>query len=162
MVRKHMLLLCLLPFMVLFCASGKATTAPPLGSLFPTGIYMVQTIFCPEADMCLVNLVGESSILGDRVVLRVGDYQVPSVSGGKCRLENLKGFRAAAFLEELLKSAEVVLLMNAHKNGIDPTLRGDLLIDGKDVTVLMFEMHIAVPKGIKVDWCESIGRRIKV
>ena len=52
--------------------------------------------------------------------------------------------------------------MNARKEGIDPALKGDMLVDGKDITVLMFEMHIAVPKGIKVDWCESIGRRIEV
>jgi len=148
--------------MLLFCASSAALPAAPLDSLFPNNVYMVKTLYCPEADMCLVSLVGEPSILGSRVVLHIGDYQVPSVSGGRCSLENLKGFRAATFLQELLRSAEVVLLLNAHKDGIDPTLRGDVLVDGRDVTAIMFEMQIAVPKEAKVDWCETIGRRIEV
>jgi len=153
--------------MLLFCVSGTALHSPgkestPLSILFPANSYMIEMIYCPEADTCLVNLVGEDNILGKRVVLGIGDYQVPSASGGRCWLEKLKAYRASTFLEELFNSSKVAILINAHKEGFDPTLRGDILIDGRDVTVMMFEMNIAVPKGIKVDWCETIGRRLEV
>jgi len=152
---------------MLFCASGTALRSPekestPLSSLFPANSYTIKMLYCPEADTCLVNLVGENSLLGNRVILRIGDYQVPSVSNGMCPLEGIKGHRASTFLEELFNSSKVAILINAHKQGLDPSLRGDILIDGRDVTVMMFEMNIAVPKGIKVDWCETIGRRIEV
>lgn len=161
---KRLLPVLLASNMMLFCANSTATplSSDSFDSLFPTDVYAVKVLYCPEADMCLMDLIGEPSILGKRVVLRVGDYQVPSIYRGRCSLESLKGYRATTFLEEMLRTAEVVLLINAHKAGLDPTLRGDLLVDGRDVTVLMFEMHIAVPKEAKVDWCEDIGRRIEI
>ena len=168
-IRKMSKMLRLLPLLfvssMLLFASCTALNSPEestLLSLLPDNSYRIKMLYCPEADACLVSLVGENSILGNRVILRIGDYQVPSIHNGMCALERLKGYKASTFLQELFNSSKVAILINAHKQGLDPSLRGDILIDGRDVTVMMFEMNIAVPKGIKVDWCETIGRRLEI
>lgn len=163
-IRKMIKLLPLffISSLLLFCAGDIIQPLSPRGISFPDNAYMVKVIYCPEADLCLVDIVGGKSILDERVVLGVGDYQVPSISGGMCDLEKLKGYRAASFLEELFESSKIALVLNPHKLGVDPILRGDVLIDGRNVTGLMLEMHVAVPNEAEVDWCETIGRRIEI
>ena len=109
-----------------------------------------------------MDVVGETGLLGKQVPVWIGSYQAPSAHYYGCRLEQWKGKRAASFLEETLKSADYVFLMNAHKKMDSPYLTGTLIVDGEDITVVMFRMQLAVPKGIKVNWCEKLSRRLEV
>jgi hypothetical protein len=123
---------------------------------------MLKVVKCPEATACVMNVVGEEGLLGRQIAVQIGSYQAPSAHYYSCRIEKYRGQRAAVFLEETLKSAEYVFLVNAHKRKNSPYLTGTLLVDGRDITVLMFEMQLAVPRGIKVDWCEKVSRGFEV
>jgi hypothetical protein len=147
------------------------TPAPkaPVTPIAPTAtlaadrkVFMLEVVKCPEATACVMNVVGEKGLLGNQVAVWVGSYQAPSAHYYGCRLEKWKGKRAASFLEETLKNAEFVLLVKAHKKRNSPYLAGTLIVDGEDITVMMFEMQLAVPRGIKVDWCEKLDRGIEV
>jgi hypothetical protein len=147
------------------------TPAPkaPVTPIAPTAtlaadrkVFMLEVVKCPEATACVMNVVGEKGLLGRQVAVAIGSYQAPSAHYYSCRLEKYRGQRAAVFLEETLRSADFVFLMNAHKKKGSPYLTGNLIVDGRDITVLMFEMQIAVPRGIKVDWCEKVSRGFEV
>lgn len=162
-MRKRLLLIALFLSLVLF-AHVPATTAPsaPVAPKPERKVFMLKVVDCPEATACVMNVVGEKGLLGRQIAVHIGSYQAPSAHYYGCRLEKYRGQRAAVFLEETLKSAEYVVLVNAHKRKDSPYLTGTLLVDGKDITVLMFEMQLAVPRGIKVDWCEKVSRGIEV
>lgn len=125
-------------------------------------IFSLRVVSCPEATACLMNIVGETGVLGRQVAVWVGNYQAPSANYSSCRLEKFKGERAASFLEETLRSAEYIHLVKAHKKSGSAYLTGILMVDGKDITVRMFEMQLAVPRGIKVNWCEKLSRKLEV
>ena len=144
-------------------SQAQSSTALPTAMPMPVqNSYLLEVDNCPEANACVMNIVGEDSVLGKQVAVMVGSYQVPSAHYYGCRLERWKGARAAKFLEETLRSAEFVVLTNAHKKTGNAYLSGTLLVDGKDITILMFKMLIAVPNGIKVDWCKNVGRKLEV
>jgi hypothetical protein len=143
-------------------APQETITLPETSALPKTSLYILKVDNCPEADTCIMNIVGATSVLEKQVVVEIGSYQVPSAHYFVCRLERWKGIRAAKFLEETLKSAEFIFLLNAHKKRRSPVLSGTLLVDGQDITVLMFDMQIAVPKGIEVDWCEEAGEIFEI
>ena len=124
--------------------------------------FVLEVIACPEATACVMNVIGETGLLGKQVAIWLGSYQAPSAHHYSCRLEMRKGERAAVFLEETLRNAEYVLLLNAYKKEGSPYLSGTLVVDGEDITVKMFEMLLAVPRGIKVDWCEKVSRGLDV
>lgn len=158
-MRRLFLAVCLVA-MVLFPMTPVAQQQPAQKP--DKKIFKLAVVDCPEATACVMNVVGEDGLLGKQVAVWVGSYQAPSAHYYGCRLERAKGVRAATYLEETLKSAEYVFLVNAHKKRNSPYLTGTLLVDGHDITVLMFKMKLAVPRGIKVDWCKNVGRRLEV
>lgn len=163
-MRRRLLVIALLLSLVLF-SHTQAPPAPAIPMVPPPTdkhTFMLKVVTCPEATSCLFNVVGETGLLARQVAVWVGSYQAPSAHYYGCRLEQFKGKRAATFLEETLKSAEYVILVNAHKKKGSPYLSGTLVVDGQDITVKMFEMFLAVPRGIKVDWCEELSRGLEV
>ena len=164
MFRKRLFLVALFLALVLFSISHKPkeekfSTAPPV--LAPLA-YVVKLGYCPEATMCVLNILGEPSLLGKQVAVLVGSYQAPSAHHYGCSLEQFRGEKAAKYLEETIRNANLAVLTNPHKTKGSPYLRGTLMLDGQDVTVLMFELNLAVPKGIKVDWCAKVSRGLEV
>ena len=157
-MRKKLLMIVLLVFL--------HTPEAPAASIAPTlsdrNIFMLNVVKCHEATSCVMNMVGDKGLLGKQIAVWVGNYQAPSAHHYRCKLEQRRGQIAATFLQETLRNADYVFLVNAHKKGESPYLTGTLMVDGRDVTVLMFEMQLAVPRGIKVDWCEKNSRRIEV
>ena len=163
-MRKRMRLIALFLALGLF-AFTPAPKAPatPLTTTNPDRtVLILKVVDCPEATVCVMDVVGETGILGNQVAVWIGNYQAPSATRYACPTERWKGKRAAAFLEETLRIAEFVFLINAHKKKGSPYLTGTLIVDGVDITVAMFKMQLAVPKGIKVDWCEKLSRRIEI
>ena len=163
-MRKRLMLIALFLSLVLFAhtpaVDAPATAVAP--NQTERKILKLEVVYCPEATLCVMNVVGETGLLGRQVAVWVGSYQAPSAYHYGCRLERIKGKIAATFLQETLRNAEYVFLVNAHKKKKSPYLAGTLLVDGRDVTTMMFELKLAVPRGIKVDWCEKISRRLEV
>ncbi len=161
-----MLLIALVLSLVMFSHAHTVNepakpVVPPTANPYQT-VFMLEVVSCPEATACIMNVVGETGLLGKQIAVWIGSYQAPSAHWFNCRLEKWKGQRAATYLEETLKTAEYVFLLNAHKAKGSPYLTGTLVVDGEDITVAMFRMQLAVPKGIKVNWCEKLSRRLEV
>jgi hypothetical protein len=168
-VSKRLLLIALFLSLVLFTHTNavEEPVTPPTTQVTPTPnpfrkVFVLKVVSCPEATVCIMNVVGETGLLGKQVSVLIGSYQAPSAHYYGCRLERWKGKKAAKYLEETLKTAEYVFLVNAHKNRGSSYLSGTLIVDGEDITVAMFRMQLAVPRGIKVDWCEKLSRRLEV
>lgn len=159
-----MMLIALLLSLVMFAhAHGTSPPAAPIPlPELDQRVFLLEVVSCPEANACIMNVVGEPGLLGRQVAIGIGSYQVPSALYSRCGLEKIKGKIAAAYLQETLRSAGLVILTEAHKKKGSAYLTGTLMVDGRDVTVMMFEMQLAVPRGIKVDWCEKVDRGIEV
>jgi hypothetical protein len=155
-----LLILVLAP--LLCCGAVEQARVQTL-SYEPGSTLLLEMVACPEAYVCLMNVIGESGLLGENVAVYVGrHYQVPSANYPGCRIEEFKGIVAATFLEETLRNADLIVLVNSRKPQNSSWLVGDLYVDDEEVTVLMFRMQLAVPRGIKVDWCEKRSRRLEV
>lgn len=160
MRRRILLAISLVLALMMFSHSSPPPVKPTTPKL--QNVFVLEVVACPEATSCVMNIVGKDGLLGQQVAVWVGSYQAPSANYYGCRLEQIKGKIAATFLQETLRSAGLVILMNAHKKRGSPYLTGNLMVDGQDVTVLMFGMKLAVPRGIKVDWCEKVGKGFEV
>lgn len=161
MSKRLLLLIALVLSLVLF-AHTQAVNAPATPPDPDRKVFMLEVVSCPEVTACVMNVIGEPGLLSKQIAVGIGSYQGPSIYHARCNLEKIKGKVAAAFLQETLRNADLVLLVDAYKNKESAYLTGTLLVDGRDITVMMFERALTVPRGIKVDWCEKISRGLEI
>ena len=88
---------------------------------------------------------------------RLGSIPAPKW-GTICSAESEEGERATTYLFEMLASANNITLVRPYKNEGNPTLIGRVLVDGVDVARRLIDLGVAVPPGVRMNWCESVKK----
>jgi hypothetical protein len=130
---------------------GEPVKAPP--ELPPVDSFAVTLVSCYEANICLMNIVGDASLLGQQVGVRIVGYQAPRQNGYYCLREKMRALKATMYLEEILKNGDVLVLREAKKPTGSAFLTATLLVDGVNVASTLVGLRVVAPAGVRVNWC---------
>lgn len=125
-------------------------------------LMLVEVVDCPSGNFCVMNVLGEEGILGEQVGIYIHGYVSPRTRGAWCQTENRRGRKAAAYLTERLRNADLVAIVGAFKPPGSSVIQGRLFVDGRDIADWMIQMALGAPAGIKVDWCEERPRTLEI
>jgi hypothetical protein len=125
-------------------------------------LMLVEVVTCPSGNFCIVNVKGEEGILGEQVGIAIRGYWSPRTKGSWCQTENTRGRKAAAYLTERLRNADIVALVAAYKRPGSSVIEGRLLVDGYDIADWMIKLGLGAPVGLKVDWCAESPRTLEI
>ena len=125
-------------------------------------LMLVEVVTCITGNVCLVDVVGEEGILGEQVAIGIHGYQSPRTTRAWCETENRRGQKAASYLTEKMRNADLVALIGPYKRLNSPLIEGRLLVDGHDIADWMVKLGLGAPLGIKVDWCVESPRTLEI
>lgn len=151
---------------VLWTLANQPVEVVPVLTIDPEpltrNLMLVEVVNCPSGNFCLVNVKNEEGILAEQVGIGIHGYNAPRTRGAFCRTENIRGKKAAAYLTERLRNADLIALVGGWKRPGSGIIEGRLLVDGQDIADWMISMHLAAPVGIKVDWCVESPRTLEI
>ncbi len=115
----------------------------------------LEPIECYQAWRCTFNVVGVENVLGRSVMVHINGIRAPRW-GATCSAESDEGSRATSYLFEMLASANNITLIRPYKVEGGHELIGRVLVDGKDVAHRLIDLGVAVPPGVKMNWCKAV------
>jgi len=115
----------------------------------------IQYIKNYDGDTITVNLFGVHPLIGKEISVRLFGIDTPEIKG-KCYKEKRLAVEAKVFVEQRLKKAHVINLLNA-KRGLYFRIVGIIMADGININTLLVKKGLAVlyygGKKIK-NWCD--------
>ncbi len=122
----------------------------------PTTFKCLTFVSNYDGDTLTLRIPHISRFFGENAKVRLGGIDSPEIRG-KSACERLQAVKAKKFLFRLLSKAEDLELRNIKKEKYFRIL-GDLYADGKNVSALLLQAHLAVPydggRKNEVDWCK--------
>ena len=108
-----------------------------------------------DGDTFRANIVGFPVIVGERMPVRVSGVDTPEIRG-KCQVEKDLARKAKQFTVGKLRNAKSIELRNIAR-GKYFRLVADVILDGKNLALLLIEANLGVPYGgkTKPDWCKN-------
>jgi len=120
-----------------------------------TGVQYVRNY---DGDTITVNIPGVHPLLGHEISVRVQGVDAPEIRGARCPEERTLALKAKQFVHDLLTQAHSIVLENV-KRGKYFRLVAAVRVDGRDLSTLLLENHLAVPynggprSGNAAVWC---------
>ena len=122
-------------FLFLFsCSKGLVTTDTYSGA---------EYIRNYDGDTITFNLPGLHPLIGNKISVRVKGIDTPEIRG-KCREEKMLAKKAKVFVEDFLKNAKQIDLVNM-KRGKYFRIVADVVVDEKSLGEALVEKKLALP-----------------
>ncbi len=114
-----------------------------------------------DGDTITFDIPGVHPLIGKNMAIRVNGLDTPEMRG-KDTCEKTKAKEAKYALEQVLKSAKRIDLLNVSK-GKYFRIVADVIVDGKSVKDLLMTKGLAYSydggKKAKMDWCKKISEK---
>ena len=129
--------------------SGQALAEKTYGDLIVTKLVRVY-----DGDTIYVDVETLPAIIGSEMPIRIRGINTPEIGQhAKCEKEHEIGIKAKIFVEERLKNAAKIELLNISRGKKYFRISADVVYDGKPIAPEVIQMGLGVVYGVKKDWC---------